>query len=46
MEITVETTVEFEIVCNICGNDLDATLLRDNRVVVDPCENCNEKEEA
>lgn len=37
--------MRLDVVCGRCGNDLDGKLNeRQDNIVIDPCENCLEKE--
>ena len=45
MEIKTETILDFEVVCNDCGDKLSAAVIG-NEIVVDACETClNEAKE-
>ena len=46
MEIITEVILEYNVVCNICGEKINAEVNRDE-IIVDPCETClqNEKED-
>ena len=46
MEIVTEVVQYFDVVCSVCGKDLDGTIYK-NEIIVDPCETCleNAKEE-
>jgi hypothetical protein len=42
MEITQEVDFYFDVVCNICGKGLEATIYKDE-LCIDPCETCLEE---
>ena len=42
MNITYEVDLDFEVVCNECGETLDAEFYNDE-IIVDPCKTCLDK---
>ena len=42
MEITTEVILDFDVVCNVCNEKLNAQVWKDE-IIVDPCETCLEK---
>ena len=42
MEILYEVAIEFGVVCNECGETLDAEFYKDE-IIVDPCKTCLDK---
>jgi hypothetical protein len=41
-EITQEIEFNFDVVCNVCGRDLE-TVFSSDEIIVDPCEYCLDK---
>lgn len=42
VKVEQEIDIEVDVVCNVCGRDLDVTQNK-MEIIVDPCENCLEK---
>ena len=42
MEIVHKVVLDFDVICNVCGKNLDAQVYK-NEIIIDPCQTCLEK---